>query len=320
MVIRRLVSITGLFATVLILTLSLPLLVPLAALMTLFPATRGALPTLGFLTAFLWCDVVGIVRFFWIALRYRSRSSQEFHNAVYRVQFWWVLALKNVAQFFFRLTFTEHNTQAMQGPPALFLPRHASIADTIIPLVFYAIPHGTTLRYVLKKELLWEPALDIGGNWLPNYFVDRSGDHSEAAIAGVTAMAADLSPDEGLMIFLEGTRFTPAKHAALTAKADEGSSLAAQLKRWPNLLPPRLGGGSAILSANTQHDIIFCAHKGFEQSSGFRTLLNGSWWHSDIHLGYWRVPFAELPTSAAEHESFLFTQWDRMQETIRGFP
>lgn len=288
--------------------------------MTLLPATRGALPTLGLITSYFWLDVLCLLRFFVIALRYRSRSSKEFHNAVFRVQFFWVSSLRSFARFFFRLTFIEHNTEALKGPPALFLPRHASIADTIIPVVFYAIPRGTTLRYVLKKELQWEPCLDIGANWLPSYFVDRSGQNSEEAIAGVANMAADLSDDEGMMIFLEGTRFTPKKHAALVAKAKPGSSLANQLERWSDLLPPRLGGGSAMLGANTQHDIVFCAHKGFEQSSGFRSLMNGSWWRSDIHLGYWRVPFAERPTSAADHESFLFTQWDRMQETVRGFP
>jgi hypothetical protein len=122
------------------------------------------------------------------------------------------------------------------------------------------------------------------------------------------------------MIFLEGTRFTPKKHAALRKKAAAGSSLAAQLDRWPDLLPPRLGGGGAMLAANSQHDIVFCAHKGFEQSSSFQSLLNGSWWRSDIHLGYWRVPFAELPKSSDGHESFLFTQWDKMQDTVRQFP
>lgn len=301
-------------------TLSLPVLLLLTALLTFIPATRGALPTLGFVVGYLWCDVVGLARFLWIALTYRSRTSKDFHNAVYRVQFWWVSALKKVAQFFFRLTFTEHNTQALQGPAALFLPRHASIADTIIPIVFYGIPQGYPLRYVLKKELLWEPCLDIGGNWLPNYFVDRSGENSERAIAGITSMTSELSPDEGMMIFLEGTRFTPKKHAALVSKAEAGSSLANQMQRWPDLLPPRLGGGGAMLAANPQHDIIFCAHKGFEQSSSFRSLLNGSWWRSEIHIGYWRVPFAELPTSVDAHESFLFTQWDKMQETVNQFP
>ena len=41
------------------------------------------------------------------------------------------------------------------------LLRHAGIADTIIPRVFYAIPQQVRLRYVLKKELLMDPCLDL---------------------------------------------------------------------------------------------------------------------------------------------------------------
>jgi len=300
-------------------TLSLPLLIVIALLATALPQSRGALPTLGFITGYLWCETLGLVSFAWLAMRHRNRTSQPFIKAVYRVQFWWVLALRNLAQFFFRLEFFEHNTAALQGPAALFLPRHASIADTIIPIAFYGAPYKLTLRYVLKQELLWDPCLDIAGNWLPNYFVDRSGENSQAAIDGVGQMVSDLSADEGMMIFLEGTRFTPEKHASLKARCQPGSALEQQLNRWPDLLPPRLGGASALLANNAQHDILFCAHQGFENSSSFGSLLNGSWWQAKINIAYWRIPYHDIPTEPKEQQQFLFTQWDKMQDTVNQF-
>ena len=49
-------------------------------------------------------------------------------------------------------------------------------------MVFYAIPHQVRLRYVLKRELLLDPCLDIVGNRLPNCFVARSGADAQADI------------------------------------------------------------------------------------------------------------------------------------------
>ena len=58
------------------------------------------------------------------------------------------------------------------GPIVLFM-NHASVIDTLLPVELVCRRHGMRLRYVLKKELLVDPCLDIVGLRVPNHFLDR---------------------------------------------------------------------------------------------------------------------------------------------------
>jgi 1-acyl-sn-glycerol-3-phosphate acyltransferase len=311
---RRLVTVPVYLLLTALVSAALPVLVLVAALASLLPGLSGSLPTLLFVAGYLWCETIGIACAAWLWLRHRS--GRRFLDANYRLQCWWANALKTIAEKLYRLSFEVQGREALRGPPALVLPRHASIADTVIPMVFYAIPSGWRLRYVLKRELLLDPCLDIVGNRLPNYFVDRGGQDSERARRGVAAMVADLGPQEGALIYPEGTRFSVAKRDALARRYADQPDMLTQLERWPGLLPPRLGGTLAMLEANPGRDLLFCAHAGFEGSSHFRNLVNGSWIGSHIRILFWRVPFEALPVDRPSRVTFLFAQWDQMQRTV----
>lgn len=312
---RRLITIPACLALTVLVTALFPVLIIAALLLSALPATRGAVSTLLFLTGYLWCETIGILCAPYIWLRYRNPARQ--FRANFAMQCWWANALKVLAEKFFQLKFVVHGRRALDGGPALMLPRHASIADTVLPVTYFARPQGTHLRYVLKRELLFDPCLDIYGNRLPNLFVDRSGQDSEQAVAGVRDLTRTLGSTEGVLIYPEGTRFSRAKHQALRAKANMNPELNAQLDRWPDLLPPRLGGTLAMLQANPGKDLLFLAHVGFEGSSHFKNLINGSWRKAQVHLAFWRVPFAEIPTELSALKTFLFSQWDQMQDTVR---
>jgi hypothetical protein len=129
---------------------------------------------------------------------------------------------------------------------------------------------------------------------------------------------SDLNPREGALIYPEGTRFSIAKHAALRERFKDAPDLLAQLERWTMLLPPRLGGTLAMLGANPGLDVIFFAHTGFEGSSHFSTLINGSWIGAHIQMVFWRVRFEDIPRSNDAQRDFLFAQWDQMQTAIQG--
>lgn len=311
---RRLITIPACLLLTALVTLLLPVLLLLAILLSFVPATRGAVSTLLFLTGYLWCETIGILCAPYIWLRHREPARQ--FQANFAMQCWWANALKVLAEKFFQLDFHVHGQRALEGGPALMMPRHASIADTVLPVTYFARPFGTHLRYVLKRELLFDPCLDIYGNRLPNHFIDRSGQDSEQAVAGVRQLTQTLGDGESLLIYPEGTRYSRDKHQALRAKANMNPELNAQLDRWPDLLPPRLGGTLAMLQANPGRDLLFLAHVGFEGSSHFTNLINGSWRKAQVHLMFWRVPFAEIPTELAALRTFLFSQWDQMQDTV----
>jgi 1-acyl-sn-glycerol-3-phosphate acyltransferase len=316
MLARRLITVPTFICATALMTALLPLLIPVALVLRMIPGTRGALATLLFVCGYLWCETIGIVTSFLIWLRHPRRAA--FLTANYRLQCWWANALKVLAERLFRLRFEVSGAQALEGTAGLMLPRHASIADTIIPMVFYAIPRQIRLRYVLKNELLVDPCLDIVGNRLPNLFVDRGGQDSERARQGVAALTQGLAEDEGVLIYPEGTRFSTAKRAVLQARYTASTELGEQLRRWEILLPPRLGGTLAMLTSNPGRDLVFCAHSGFEGSSHFSNLINGSWMGALIRIHFWRVPFAAIPRDRDATVQFLFQQWDRMQDSVRA--
>jgi 1-acyl-sn-glycerol-3-phosphate acyltransferase len=198
------------------------------------------------------------------------------------------------------------------------LPRHASIADTIIPIVFYAIPHRTRLRYVLKRELLLDPCLDIVGNRLPNCFVARTGEDAHDDVERITTLARGAAPDEGFLIYPEGTRVSAQRRQRILERLASRVDTAelARMRAWTELLPPRPSGTLALLAAAPNLDLVFCAHSGFEGASHFSTLINGSWTNADVHIHFWRIPRHDVPRATSDQREFLFAQWDRMQATV----
>ena len=300
----------------LLLTLTLPITLPVAAIMTLFASTRGAVATLLFILGYLWCEVIGLLSALWIRLR--CFQPDRYALANYRLQYWWASALKRLAERLFRLRFVISGEDALTDGAAIVFPRHTSIADTIIPIVFFAAPYDLQLRYVLKQELLLDPRLDIVGNRIPNLFVDRSGQDSDAARRDVAALTRSLYDGQGLVIYPEGTRHSPPKRQRLNERYRDNSEMQAQLRRWPSLLPPRLGGTMAVLAANPGRDIVFCAHHGFEGSSHFRELINGSWLNARIQLEFWRVPYSAVPKQDDQQREFMFAQWDEMQRRVHA--
>ena len=178
----------------------------------------------------------------------------------------------------------------------------------------YGQPRDRHLRYVLKRELLFDPCLDIVGNRLPNFFVDRFSDDPARERDGVASLLTGLSRSEGVVIYPEGTRFSAAKREKVLKKLSGDDRIRAQ--RWTHLLPPRYGGILALLQANPQLDLLFCAHVGLEGSADFFSLINGSWVNSKIRVHFWRVPFADIPVDLDGQRNFVVESWDRMQREV----
>ncbi len=93
-----------------------------------------------------------------------------------------------------------------------------------------------------KRELLWDPYLDLAGHRLATAFVRRESREHDVDVAVVEALARDLGPHDAVVIFPEGTRFTAAKRARILAMLAERDEAAfAHALRLKNLLPPRSG-------------------------------------------------------------------------------
>ena len=239
-------------------------------------ATRLAL----FLWVYLAAEALAIVA---LGLAWAVPPRSRLVERTYRLQALWAALLFGAARLLFSLRFDVEGADAVAPGPIVVLMRHASIVDNLLPALFVAAPHGLRLRYVLKRELLSDPAIDIAGGRLPNCFVRRGADDAEAEIARVRALAAGLGPREGVLIYPEGTRFTAAKRA----RAIERQPRAAELR---NVLPPRPGGTLAVL--DTGADVVVCAHHGLDGFASIGDLWRGGLVRQTVRIRFTRFPGA----------------------------
>lgn len=318
---RRLVSIPLYFSLTALMLLSAPLWLPLSWLAgCIFAGARSALRCLCFFVAYLLCEIIGIIGSGYLWLRYAAfrLPGEDYSQANTALQFWWAEALRTSAQRLFRLRFVIDGESALDGAGAIVLPRHTSLGDTIFPVSFYALARGLSVRYVLKRELLLDPCLDIVGNRLPNTFLDRVAEDMAPALAEIKSLAASASPEDCLVLYMEGTRFAPEKRERVLRSLRERSSpdFVAKAERWESLLPPKLAGALALIEGAPHKDLLFCAHTGFEGSSDFNTLFNGAWLDTTVRIRFWRVPAEAIPADEAGRRRLLLAQWDKMQDTL----
>jgi 1-acyl-sn-glycerol-3-phosphate acyltransferase len=271
-----------------------------------------------FFVFYLGCEVVGIATAASLWMGRLAMGHDRYLDCNFRVQCWWASTLFGGARRLFGVHLDVKGIDQLTAGPILLLMRHASVGDTVLPAVLLSSQKGFRLRYVMKRELLWDPCLDIVGNRLPNYFVRRGSSDSAAEIAAVRRLATDLGPDEGVFIYPEGTRFTPERQRrALTHIRRRGDSdLVARAERLRHVLPPRLGGTMALLEVGSEADAVFCVHSGFEGVRTFHDLLGGRLIGRTIEVEYWRVPAAHIPKDQDARIDWLYDQWNRVDEWV----
>jgi len=321
--VRRLLTVPAVLGLALASVLLAPLWIPALALVDLLrPVRRGAaLRAATMLTVYLQCEAIGLVvaALVWIATPGRSRAArQRFLRRNAALQGWWATALFGAALRIYGMRLDVDGADEPARGPLLLLPRHASVADTLLPAVLVSAPHGIRLRYVLKRELLWDPCLDVVGNRLPNVFVRRGSEDSAREIAAVTELGRDLGPDEGVLIYPEGTRFDAAKRervlARLRASGDAPRVLRAE--RLRHVLPPRRGGPLALLDAAPGADVVFCAHSGLEGAATLADLWRGELVGAVVRVRFWRVPRHEIPAEPDARVAWLDAWWERIDAWI----
>ena len=184
-------------------------------------------------------------------------------------------------------------------------PRHAPAAALI------ANPLRIHLLYVFKRELRWDPALDIAGGHLGCHFARRDAGESEREVRTLRQLAADLRPREGVIIYPEGTRWTPAKQKRVLERIGKSGDerldeLASGLER---LLPPRLGGPLALIEGAPEADVVFIGHEGFEESAKPRDVMRGAIVGKTIRVTAWKVDANDVPANRDDQVEWLYENW-----------
>ncbi|MFO0692105.1 MAG: 1-acyl-sn-glycerol-3-phosphate acyltransferase [Polyangiales bacterium] len=305
---------------------SAPVALPLLGLADVLVRKRSSFArTYAFFATYLLCEVGAIVATsaLWLASPLLLRGTAEERRERWEwlhvnLQSWWTRTLLGMGGRIFRVRMEVEGDEVLRQGPMLLLMRHSSVADTALPSVLVTHPHRIRLRYVLKRELLWDPALDLVGHRIPNYFVDRNAKDPMQEIEGVRTLVQDLRADEGVIIYPEGTVFDARRRRAALARvaAKNDPAMLARAEALKSVLPPRMGGALALLESNPGLDVVFGAHTGFEGAAGFKSLFSGSWLDATVRVRFWRVPFGELPKGREALREYLWQAWERMDQEV----
>lgn len=306
---RRLITIPVVYLAFALVTLLLPLVLIAGAAIDGIRWIASRTPAMALrMAAFGWMYLLGEV---WAipTLAVTGLLPKDRSIAVtYRLQMTWLNWNLNTVRVVFGLKFTADAVGEIPPAPLLVLSRHASLIDTLLPGRYVTEPFGIHLRYVLKSELLVDPALDIAGNRLPNVFVNRGGD-TDREIAAIRDLATTMPDGEGLLIYPEGTRYSEVKRVRFTEKmAQRGDAISQVASGYQAVLPPRPAGTLAMLDARPL-DVVVMAHRGLEGFAEIRDIWSGGLVGSTIQVRFWRIPSSDIPADDAGRELWLFTTW-----------
>jgi 1-acyl-sn-glycerol-3-phosphate acyltransferase len=298
-----------------------PLALPFLALLDWRAQANGSRMRLAlFGVVFLSYELFGVLASLALWLARPLLSDDAWLGAHRRLQALWAGGLFRAAARIFRLRLEVEGAAAVEPGPLIVLIRHVSLADTLLPAVVLAERHGLRLRYVLKRELLLDPCLDIVGQRLPNTFVRRGSGATGPELAAIASLARGLGPRDGVLIYPEGTRFDPVKRERALAKLESAgrSELAASARELTSVLPPHTGGALTLLEAAPGADVLVFAHAGLEGLARVSDLLAGHLVGRAIRVGLWRVPRAAIPRERAERERWLFAEWARVDAWVKA--
>lgn len=216
-----------------------------------------------------------------------------------------------------RIRYQVEGSELLRDGPTILLSRHASTADTILPIGLISSPHGVRLRIVLKEELLWAPIVDAIGHRMPFGFVRRGSTDTARELATCAAITAHMHSQESVLIFPEGTRFTADRRAALIEKlAHKNPEVAAEARALTHVLPLRHPGTLALIEALPQADLVFCAHTGYEGAARLGDFANGAMLGATVRVKFWRIPAAHIPTDRPGRIALLNREWRKVNAFV----
>jgi 1-acyl-sn-glycerol-3-phosphate acyltransferase len=236
---------------------------------------------------------------------------------LYDLRIHWARSHLGGIRVLFGLRFEVEGLDQAGPGPVVIMMRHASIIDNMLPDAIVGREHGMGLRFVIKRELQALPTIDIGGRWAPTYYVRRASADAAGEIGALRTLARNMGGDEGILIYPEGTRHTPAKLArAQEIIARRQPELAPLAGRLRNLLPPRLGGPLALIDEGPGLDVIFCAHVGFDGFQYVSDVWAGKLVGTTIRVRFWRHPAESIPLGDEARAEWLYERWQEMDDWV----
>jgi 1-acyl-sn-glycerol-3-phosphate acyltransferase len=290
---------------------------PLVALVDLIRGARFAWTRLQFVfLSLLTCELLGLLAAggIWLARPFTSRAGWLALNG--RLQRLWARTLFRALRRIYGVTMEVAGADTLEASgPLIVLARHVSTVDTLLPRLLL---DAWNLRYVLKRELLWDPCLDVVGHRLPNVFVRRGSDDASGELRKLSALAEGLGQRDAAVIFPEGTRYTPAKRLmVLKSLARAGNPEAVrQAQELLHVLLPKTGGTRALLSACPEASVLVLSHTGLEGAESLASFASGALIGRRIRVHLERVPAGQVPRDPQAFEAWLWAAWGQVDRWV----
>lgn len=316
---RRLVTVTSVYLGFVLITALLPLILTACFIVDLARRLVAGKPFMATrILVFGWLYLLGEVWGLFILGITSPLPRARAVEATYRLQNRWAAWNFRAVRFIFGLDFVTDGQESIVPGPVILLSRHASLIDTLLPSWFVTRQVGLTVRYVLKKELLLDPALDVAGNRLPNHFVDRGAIDNERDLDAIRDLGSNLSRDEAVLIYPEGTRFSEQKRVRYLKRFAQRRGRVAEIaSSLRGVLPPRPGGTLALLEGSTA-DVVVLAHRGLEGFARVRDIWKGGIVGSRIDVIFRRIARSEIPEGRTDRVAWLFETWREIDAWVTG--
>jgi len=278
--------------------------------------------TFVFFLFFLWAECVGLLCAAWLWLksaRVLGGNANAFVVGNRRLQVAWNRALFKGGSALYNLTLQVEGRECLASDGALLvLTRHVSTVDTVLPVTLLSEAGRNAFRFVLKRELLSDPCLDVVGNRLTNHFVRRGEMDNAEEIAGVKGLMRDLGGQDVVVVFPEGGRFSSERRARLLTRLEQSQradtlALAQSLK---HTLPPLTEGTLAMAEVNPNADLLIVAHTGLEAAAGFPDFIRGALVGATLRVKLWRIPYATLPHTREGLTAAFSETWKQVDAFI----
>lgn len=303
---RRILTVGGVWSAAVASVPALVAVLPVACLVDLIGRRRLAACRFAlFIALLLWAESIGAL----VALAIGGDPERN-----YALQRRWAGALWAGTTWLYGIRLVVTGDPVPPRGPFLLFARHATLADTLLPMVLVARPLGLRPRYVLKRELLWDPCLDIVGNRVPNVFVRREGGRDDGQLRAIEGLAGGMGPGDFAAIYPEGTRFSRGKRAQLAASAN--AAVRTQAERLTHLLPPRPAGVAALLDGAPTADVVWCAHTGLDAAARLPDFWAGDLIDATIRVHLWHERRGAVPDGYDERLAWLQERWERMDRWI----
>lgn len=260
---RRTLSVTGVATAALLLTLLLPVWLPLVAVIDLL---RGlvALSLARLLCVGLgwtWLETMSVAVTFALRVARRSRDP----DVHYALQRWWAIRPIRLLARTTGIQVQAEGVDALSPGPVVVLCRHAGPADSLVSAWVVTTAAGLRPRYVLKRELLADPCLDIAREPPPQPLPRPRGARCRVPAHRARTAGGRYRRGPGRRhLSRGGLPPTATTRRALAWIAERGPHRADAAAGLSHLLPPRPCGTLAVLAGAPAADVAVAWHTGFD--------------------------------------------------------